>query len=171
MTQQTRGDNVSPEKEVGGLQEIARKAALEYVNRHIVTSNMEPIVNKIEPIILYALQSVAQPLEEERDQWKRRAIENENGCNILEKKVASLQKDLDWTRDNATEHCHRADTAEAAVGGNCKTIEKLEALLKTAQDNCKLHEEDTLKFYHKSVKLADEKFALQTRIQELEARP
>ena len=81
-------------------------------------------------------------------------------------------KRVKWT------HCkycgarlRRTDTAEAAVGENCRTIEKLEALLKTAQDNCKLHEEDTLKFYHKSVKLADEKFALQTRIQELEARP
>ena len=127
---QKPSSSLSPKS--GGLQEIARKAA-EEINNYGETdfSNFTEDYRKgFEAIILRALQSVAQPLEEERDQWKRRAIENENGCNILEKKVASLQKDLDWARDNATEHCHRADTAESAVGENCKTIEKLESRIK-----------------------------------------
>lgn len=45
----------------------------------------------------------------------------------LEEKIKQLEKDLDWTRDNATEHCRRADTAEAAVGENCRRIEELES--------------------------------------------
>lgn len=43
----------------------------------------------------------------------------------LEEKVKQFERDLDWTRDNATEHCRRADTAEAAVGENCRRIEEL----------------------------------------------
>lgn len=45
----------------------------------------------------------------------------------LEEKIKQIERDLDWTRDNATEHCRRADTAEAAVGENCRRIEKLES--------------------------------------------
>jgi hypothetical protein len=59
MTQQTRGDNVSPEKEVGSLQEIARKAASEWFGTGYEDSSPEFL-----EIIVRALQSVAQPLEE-----------------------------------------------------------------------------------------------------------
>ena len=118
--------------------------------------------------IAAALQSVAQPLEVERDQWKRRAIENENGCNILEERVASLQKDLDWTRDNAAEHCGRADTAEAAVGANCRTISDLQASIQLLKEKHRKEIEERVIEYGI---LREENFTLRARIKELEAKP
>src|ERR1017187_2048534 len=163
---QKPSSSLSPKS--GGLQEIARKAA-EEINNYGETdfSNFTEDYRKgFEAIILRPLQSVAQPLEEERDQWKRRAIENENGCNILEERVASLQKDLDWTRDNAAEHCGRADTAEAAVGANCRTISDLQASIQLLKEKHRKEIEERVIEYGI---LREENFTLRARIKELEA--
>jgi hypothetical protein len=132
MTQQKREDNFSPEKEVGSLQEIARKAASDCAQRLLPLFSMDTKYYRdknekdIYSFILRALQSVAQPLEEKNQRSKR---------------------DLDWTRDNATEHCHRADTAEAAVGANCRTISALQASAQTLKEKANKSERALLRIY------------------------
>jgi hypothetical protein len=63
MTQPTSSSSLSPKS--GGLQEIARKAALDYYDHFPMPKPVPDWCAKaLEPFILRAIQSVAQPLEE-----------------------------------------------------------------------------------------------------------
>lgn len=92
---------------------------------------MQDCIDKVVPTA--ALEEKVKELEAEiKDGWME---SNQVGTRIirdLEEKIKQLERDLDWTRDNATEHCRRADTAEAAVGENCRRIEELELADATA---------------------------------------
>ena len=115
---QKPSSSLSPKSE-SSLQEIARKAG-----DKILSASLDTWLSS--EIILLALQAVAQPLEEKNQRSKR---------------------DLDWTRDNATEHCHRADTAEAAVGANCRTISALQASAQTLKEKANKSERALLRIY------------------------
>jgi|ERR1017187_6531702 hypothetical protein len=86
----------------------------------------------------------------------------------LQRENIRLKKDLDWCRDNATEHCHRADTAEAAVGANCRTISDLQAAIAEVQERYRKEIEERVIEYGI---LREENFTLRARIKELEAKP
>ena len=148
---QKPSSSLSPKSE-SSLQEIARKAG-----DKILSASLDTWLSS--EIILLALQAVAQPLEEELEQEKRfvdglygtygptTAEVETYTTKRLREKIAQLQKDLDWTRDNATEHCHRADTAEAAVGANCRTISALQASAQTLKEKANKSERALLRIY------------------------